>query len=135
MNPYESPGERGPDSMSAEPARKTIFVLAAIGSGLAALYWAGLTALIGLAAATSKEVSGTQIILPCVLIGLYALRAFQIWKGDPNAARRVLWLHVVGGAVAVFQMTSGAPLWIALNVIKVAIHVFGGITAYRASRA
>jgi hypothetical protein len=135
MNPYESPGGPGPDSLSSDPSRKTIFTLAAIGSGLAALYWAALTALIGLAAATNDKVSGTQIILPCVLIGLYALRAFQIWKGDPNAARRVLWLHVVGGAVAVFQMTSGASLVIILNVIKVAIHVFGGITAYRASKA
>lgn len=134
MNPYESPGGAGPESIG-DPARKKIFLLAAVGAGLASLYWAGVTALIGLAVAATDKVSGVQIILPCVLIGLYALRAFQLWKGNASAARSVLWLHGVGGALALFQLASGSSFIIVLNVIKAAIHIFGGITAYRASKA
>lgn len=133
MNPYESPTGGLPEPPS-DASRKTTFTLAAIGSGLAALYWAGLTVVIGLASAATDKVSPVQMILPCVLIGLYALRAFQIWKGDPNAARRVMWLHAVGGAMAVFNMVSGTPILIVLNIVKIAIHVFGGIFALKASK-
>ena len=79
--------------------------------------------------------SATQIILPAVLIGLYAVRGFQIFKGDPAAARRVLWLHGIGGIVALVQMFSGGALLIVLQGFKVAIHGFGAVTAYLAGRA
>jgi len=133
-NPYEAPpGDGMPMPMGVDPGRRTAFVLAGIGAGLASLYWAGLTALLafGVSAGT---ISGTQIILPCVLIGLYAVRAFQIFKGDPTAAKKVLWLHGVGGALALFQMFSGTPLLMVFQGVKVAIHLFGGITAYLATR-
>jgi hypothetical protein len=133
-NPYESPGV-GDTLTEMTPERRSTFVMAAIGSGLASLYWGALTLLIGLGVATGN-VSGAQLILPCVLIGLYGVRAFQIWKGDPTAAKRVLWLHGVGGALAIFNVaTGGGGLIMILQGIKVLIHVFGGITAHRASKA
>jgi hypothetical protein len=128
-NPYEYSG-----STTASPNRGTIFVLAGIGSALASLYWATLTLLIAVGVAAGSA-SGVQLILPLVLIGLYAARAFQIFKGDPNAARRVLWLHGVGGLMAMFQMFTGGPILIVLQGIKVVIHIFGAITAYLAQRS
>lgn len=122
-----------PDPAAPVPS-KTPFLLAAIGSALAALYWAGLTALIAFAA-TFGSVSGAQIILPCVLIALYGWRATQIYKGDPDAARKVLWLHGLGGITAVIQIATGGPLMFVLQGIKLVIHIFGGITAFNASRA
>jgi hypothetical protein len=135
QNPYESPGEGGPSHYGMDPQRRTRFVVAAIGSGLASLYWAALTALIGLGVATGN-VSGAQLILPCVLIALYGFRAFQIFNGDESAAKKVLWLHGVGGAIAVFNViSSGAGLIVFLQAIKVAIHIFGGVTAYRVTKS
>ncbi len=134
FNPYESPAPGGAPPPGQDQGRRTAFVLAAIGAGLASLYWAAHTLLVGVAIAAGG-VSGAQLILPCVLIGLYALRAFQIWKGDAAAARGVLWLHGIGGVMALLQMFSGSSFLIVLHGIKVAIHVFGGITALRASRS
>lgn len=37
--------------------------------------------------------------------------------------------------VAVLQIMSGGMLIVVLNAIKVAIHVFGGVTAYLALRS
>ena len=84
------------------------------------MYWAGLTLLIALGVATGS-VSAVQILLPCVLIVLYAVRGFQILKGDPVAAKRILWLHGIGGVMAIIQMASGNPLLILLQSIKMAI--------------
>lgn len=109
-------------------------VLAAVGAGLASLYWAGLTLLIGLAAAGGAT-STYQVLLPCVLIGLYALRGFQLLKGDPNAAKRLLWLHGMGGAMAVLQIANGGAFFVVLQSIKLVIHIFGAITAHFAQRS
>ncbi len=128
QNPYESPAHG-----YVTNDRSALYVLAGIGSALASLYWGALTLLIAFGVATGS-VSGAQLILPAILIALYAMRAFQIFKGDPNAARRVLWLHGVGGVMAIVQMASGGPIFIVLQGIKVVIHVFGGITAYLAQR-
>jgi hypothetical protein len=76
-----------------------------------------------------------QVILPCVLIVLYAVRGVQLWKGDPAAAQRILVLHAVGGILAVVQMAGGNPLVMVLQGIKLGIHVFGGVTAHLARRA
>lgn len=133
LNPYEPPGPHD-DRPGIEPPQRTIFILAAIGAWIAGAYWAALTLLLGLGVAAGS-VSATQIILPCVLIGLYAVRGFQIFKGDPAAARRVLWLHGIGGIVALVQMFSGGALLIVLQAFKVAIHGFGAVTAYLAGRA
>ncbi len=127
-NPYRRPAVDG-----HAPDRGTLFLLAGIGSALASLYWGALTLLIFVGVAAGS-VSGMQLILPIVLIGLYAVRAFQIFKGDANAAQKVLWLHGVGGAMAVFQMLSGGPMLIVLQGIKVVLHLFGGVTAYLAQR-
>jgi hypothetical protein len=129
MNPYDQD-----PSTSSAPVNRMPYILAAIGSGIASLYWFGLTALIILGA-TLGSISPFQIILPVVLIGLYAWRAIQIFKGDPTAAQKVLWLHGFGGVTAIIQLASGGPLVFVLQGIKLAIHIFGGVTAYLASRA
>ncbi len=138
FDPYKAPDPAGPpDHSHAEMGQlpnRTPFVLAAIGAGLASLYWAGLTLLIALGVAMGS-VSALQILLPCVLIVLYAVRGFQIFKGDPVAAKRILWLHGIGGVMAMIQMGSGNTLLIALQSIKIAIHIFGAITAYLAMRS
>jgi len=112
---------------------RTPFILAGVGALLASVYWAGLTLLIGVGVA-SGSVSSMQVILPIVLIVLYALRGFQLFKGDPTAARRILWLHGVGGVMAVIQIASGSTLLVVLQSIKLLIHIFGGVTALLAQR-
>lgn len=130
-NPYESPTAYAP-APAVVPGRR-MFVLAAIGAGLASVYWAGLTLLIVLGAVMNK-LSPLQIVIPCVLIVLYALRGVQIYRGDVAAAQRILWLHIVGGAMAVLQIVTGNPVVVVLYSIKIVIHVFGGVTAYLARR-
>ncbi len=129
MTPYE----QDPSTLST-PVSRTPFLLAAIGAGSASLYWLGLTALLAFGAAVGS-VSAAQVILPCVLIGMYAWRAIQISKGDPDAARKVLWLHGLGGITAIIQIASGGAFMFVLQGIKLGIHVFGGVTAYLASRS
>jgi hypothetical protein len=134
-NPYQPPGfDPWTDVAKAPAVDRTPFLLAAVGAGLASAYWAGLTLLIGVSAA-ARGTSGFQVVLPLVLIVLYAMRGMQVWKGDPSAARRLLWLHGVGGIYAIVQMAAGGPILMALNVIKAAIHVFGGVSAYLAQGA
>ena len=134
-NPYQPPNAQGPlpYAPGGPPPDRTMFVLAAVGAGLASAYWAGLTLLIGLGAAYGS-VSGFQAILPIVLIVLYAVRGVQIFKGDPAAARRILWLHGIGAISAVIQIGSGGGLFVVLQGIKILIHIFGGVTAYLAQR-
>jgi hypothetical protein len=136
MNPYTPPAPPppGPAYPGATPVNRTPFILAAVGAGLASAYWAALTLLIGLGAALGSG-STAQIIVPCILVVLYALRGWQIFKGDANAARRILWLHGVGGVVAIMQMASGSGILVALQSVKVIIHIFGGVTAYLAQRS
>jgi hypothetical protein len=133
-NPYQAPQAPGPPGAypyppAGPPADRTMFVLAAVGAGLASAYWAGLTLLIGLGAAYGS-VSAVQIILPVVLIVLYAVRGVQIFNGDRAAARRILWLHGFGAVSALLQIASGGALFFVLQGIKILIHIFGGITAY-----
>lgn len=138
QNPYLAPnpeqGSSNPYGATPPPVNRTPFVLAAVGAFLASAYWAGLTLLITFGVATGA-VSGFQIILPCVLIALYALRGYQLWKGDPAAATRVLWLHGIGGVMAVLQIASGGTILMVLQGIKLLIHIFGGVTAFMAQRA
>jgi hypothetical protein len=90
--------------------------------------------LLGVGAAFGST-SPAQFVLPCVLIVLYAVRGFQLLKGDPNAARRILWLHGIGGIAAIVYMASGGGLIVVLQAAKLVIHVFGGATAYLALRS
>jgi hypothetical protein len=119
--------------MQTAPSR-TPFILAALGAGLASVYWAGLTLLIASSVA-SGSLSPTQVILPLVLVALYALRGFQLFKGDPAAARRILWLHGLGGVMALIAAFSGTGVIVALQGVKLVIHAFGGATALWALRA
>ncbi len=140
QNPYEAPQASDsfgylPGGAKPPPSSRGPFVLAAIGAWLASVYWAALTLLVGLGAAIGN-VSPTQLIMPCVLIGLYAFRGFQIFKGDANAAKAILWLHGIGAIMAVLQMFTGAGLVsMVLHGIKVAVNGFGGLTAYLAYRS
>jgi hypothetical protein len=137
-NPYAPPDPYGPPgrppSAPSSTLNRTPFILAAVGAGLASAYWAALTLLIGLGAALGRG-SLVNVFVPCVLIALYAVRGYQIYKGDGSAARRILWLHGVGGIVALMQMASGGTILFVLQGIKILIHVFGGVTAYLAWRA
>jgi hypothetical protein len=123
-NPYQS---------SAIPGGGPMLILAAVGAALASLYWGGMTLLLLLGAITGST-SALQLVLPALLIGLYALRAVQMLRGDVSAANRIVLLHVFGGFMAALSMISGGGLLIVLQSIKLAIHVFGGVTAFLASR-
>lgn len=129
-NPYQPPEPQQPN---AAPSRMP-FVLAGIGALGASAYWGLYTLLVGVAVAGAGA-SPVRMILPVVLIALYAIRGFQIFKGDARAATSVMWLHGVGGVMAVINMASGDPFLIGLNAVKLLIHIFGGATAYMARKA
>jgi hypothetical protein len=114
------------------PPSRTPFVLAAIGAGLAALFWAGWTLL--LASSGASGPSPTQVILPIVLVVLYGWRGFRLLQGDPTAARSLLWLHGLGGVMAAIGIANGGMLGV-IQGVKLVIHVFGGLTALWALRA
>jgi hypothetical protein len=109
-----------------------MLMLAGLGAGLASLYWAGMTLLI-LVGTLAGSTSVVQLILPVVLIGLYAARAFQMLRGDVGAARSIVFLHAFGGLMAVLSMAGGGIVMV-LQGIKLLIHIFGGVTAFLASR-
>ncbi len=109
----------------ASPPNRTPFVLPAITAGLTSLYWAALALLLGAASGNAM-----QVILPVILIGLYAFRGFQVFGGDPTAARSLLWLHGIGGVIAVMRMMGGDPIAIVLYGIKIVLHFAGAATAY-----
>jgi hypothetical protein len=137
-NPYDPPQHykqpaAGP-GVAGAAGNRNLFVLAAIGAGLASLYWAALTLLIGVGVAIGTG-SPVQIVLPFVLIALYAVRGYQLFRGDPAAARRILWLHGIGGLAAFVQMVSAGGFWGALQGVKILIHIFGGVTALLALRS
>ncbi|GAC1351919.1 MAG: hypothetical protein NVS3B20_05180 [Polyangiales bacterium] len=136
-NPYEPHAYAKasyPPSDLQPPPNRTPFALAALGAFLASAYWAALALLSGVGGGASSS-SGLRSLLPIVLVVLYAVRGVQLLKGDPIAAKRILFLHAVGGASAIFQIMSGNPVSFALQAIKVAIHIFGSATAYLALRA
>ena len=132
-NPYEPPQASG-SAATVAAARRGPFVLAAVGAFLAGGYWALITLLL-VAGVAAGSVSGAQIILPVILIGLYIQRGTQLLRGDARAASRILWLHGVGGVVAIMQMQSSSGLFVTLQGLKVVIHVFGGVTALLALRS
>jgi hypothetical protein len=137
-NPYQPPAAYQapvyPGAVAAPAINKTPFILAAVGAWLASGYWALMTMLIGVGVFLGAG-SGVQIILPCVLIALYAVRGFQLLKGDPAAARRILWLHGVGAVAALVQAMAGGGILAVLQGMKVVINIFGAIAAYAALRS
>ena len=116
------------------PMNRTPFILAAVGAGLTSLYWAALALLTGVAA-NAGNVSPVQAILPVILIALYAYRGFQVFQGEPNAAKTLLWLHGVGALVSVMRMMGGDFVVILLYGIKIGLHVFGAAMAYWATQS
>ena len=138
---YEAPGiavgypQGYPASAVTAPGSRTLFILAAVGAWFASVYWAVFT---GLAAVGASMGSGSfiSVILPCYLIVMYAVRGFQIIKGDPAAAQRIISLHVIGAVFAVVNVVTGASaILMVLQSFKVLIHIFGGTTAYLARRS
>ena len=131
-NPYEPPA---PLSQVDPTFNRRPFVLAAIGAWLAAVYWLGMTLLIGLGVAMSGA-GGAQLILPLVLIGLYAHRGYRLYQADPAMIRSILVLHLLGMVATIFQITTTKDAFVVtLSIVKIAIHVFGLITALLARRA
>jgi hypothetical protein len=138
-NPYEPPSFEPPSGEPRGPtqpsAARGAFILAGIGALLASAYWGVLTLLLLLGVAHGS-VSALQVLLPCVLIVLYGYRGIQLFKGDAAAAKRILGLHLVGAVVAALQVLSGSgTVMMVLQGIKVAINLFGALTAYLATRA
>ena len=125
-----------PQSGVAARVSRTPFILAAVGAWAASGYWALLTLLTAISAAMGSG-SFAGVIVPCYLIVMYAVRGFQIIKGDPGAAQRIILLHVVGAVFTVFYIATGngEALVVGLQSIKVVIHLFGGTTAYLARRS
>lgn len=129
-NPYEPPS-----AIAARARPRALSVTLAAFAGFAAsAYWAALTLLLAFAAANGS-ISGAQVILPIVLIVLYGLRGWQLWQGDRAAATRLLWLHAIGGLMAIVQMGSGGQLILVMQGVKLAIHVGGVATTLSAQRA
>ena len=130
-NPYQAPRAE-PARESSQPSR-TAFVLAAVGAWSASVYWAGMALLL-----FGAQVAGPQAILTVVLVGLYGFRGFQVIKGDVQAAQRLILLHAFGAFAAAAQIfvSSAASLsyFVALQAIKVAINIFGAVTAYNVRR-
>ena len=119
-NPYAAPAE--------VRAERPSFLLAALGAWLAAGYW-GVTSLLYGASVSNGKSSPVQVIMPLVLVGLYAWRGFQILKGDANAIRRIIWLHLFGGVMAILQIfLIQLPLVQIIYGVKILIHIFGAIT-------
>ena len=137
-NPYAPPtppspyaqGAYGPAYGQPNPAApsRTMFILAGVGALATSAYWAVLALFIGIGAA-SGSASGLTVIMPIVLIALYAYRGVQLFKGDPSAASRLLWLHGVGGVMAVLNLMSPNGIVVVLYGLKVLLHIFGGVTA------
>jgi hypothetical protein len=120
-----------------QPLRSPFVLLAAIGAGLASVYWALMTVIMGLALLSpdSGTSSPTTLLVPCLLIALYAWRGVQIYQGDAGALSRILWLHFLGAVISVIQFAAGGPVMWLLQGIKIAIHIFGLVSAFLARRA
>jgi hypothetical protein len=139
-NPYQPPNPYAGAPPGASPGfgvavvNRTPFVLAAVGAWLASLYWAALALLNGLIAAGGAG-SGVTVVMPVILIVLYAMRGFQVFQGEPAAARRLLWLHGFGALAALLLALSSSGFYAGLQSVKVLIGIFGGVTAFLAQRA
>jgi len=138
FNPYDPPR---PGALSNVPypqptapvVNRTPFVLAAVGAWCAAGYWALMTLFLGLGVMTGSG-SGVGLIFPVILIGLYASRGLQIFRGDPSAVRRILWLHGIGAIAAISQAAQSQGLVAGLQGLKVVINLCGLAAAFWAFR-
>jgi hypothetical protein len=139
-NPYQPPSAYGGPPPGASPGvgavvvNRTPFVLAGIGAGLASVYWAA-SALLRAIDSAAGGVSGMSVVLPILLVVLYAMRGVQVFRGDPSAAQRLLWLHVVGAVAALLQTLAASGFYAGMAGVKVIINIFGAVTAFLATRA
>ena len=117
FQPDEPELSRGPRPLQG------LCTLGAIGAFAAAAYWALLTFLIGVSGQ-----SPVQMLVPFILIGLYAYRGYQLMTGNVVAAKGLIWLHGIGAVMTIIQIAGGATLFVLLGV-KIAIHAFGLVTA------
>jgi hypothetical protein len=115
-------------------ANRTPFIIAAVGSWLASAYWALLTALTFLTAITGGELSGFRALLPLVLIVLYAVRGFGALRGDPRSLNSLTWLHGIGAVATLINSRDLSGLALGLNAVKIAINLFGAVSAFMAMR-
>jgi hypothetical protein len=140
VNPYEPP--RPPGALPNVPypqvptpvVNRTPFVLAAIGAWCASGYWALITLLIAVGVMSGAS-SGVGLFFPVILIVLYASRGLQIFRGDPAAVRRILWLHGIGALAAFAQAAQTHGIGAALQGLKVVINLGGLVAALWALRA
>lgn len=131
-NPYEPPT---PQSQFDPHFDRRPFVIAAIGAWLAAAYWLVMTALLGLGMAAGK-IGGSQIILPLVLIAMYAHRGYRLFRADAAMVRSIIVLHVLGMVAAVLQINATKnDVIFTMNAVKIGIHIFGVVGALLAKRA
>ena len=76
-----------------------------------------------------------SILMSSVLIVLFTLRGFQLWRGDRSAAKKILFLHAAD-VIGLAQIFLGGSVLVTILVsIKVALHVFGAIAAYLSMKA
>jgi hypothetical protein len=128
-------GFRGsPITPESQDPDRTLCTLAAVGAALASTYWGALVALMLLGMFGGYAISPLQVALPILLIVLYAMRAVRVYRGDRSAARRLAWLHLIGGVFGLIYLTNYGSVIATLYGIKVAIHVLGGIPAFLVSR-
>jgi hypothetical protein len=111
--------------------RDGLVVMTTVGAVLAALYWGTLGVLNATGKLYGVKPDGFQMFLPFVLVVLYAMRGYKVFEGDHRSARNLMWLHGVGGVLAIVQIAMGMlPTFvIGLYAAKVAIHIIGGIPA------
>lgn len=136
VNPYEPPQAQRAFPYPQVPSptvNRTPFVLAAVGAWCASGYWALMTLLIGVGVMTGSS-SGFGLVFPVILIGLYATRGMQIWKGDPQAVKRILWLHGIGAFAAASQAAQSHGIAAGLQGLKVIINLGGLAAAFWAYR-
>lgn len=133
-NPYQPPRSSDQPSTQAESNRK-LFLLAGIGAALAGGYWALVGAVVALGSASGAFSAGS-LFPPLLAIAFYGSRAYRIFKGDAaSAVRDLVWLHAIGLIAVAIRMFSGSTLLMALQGVKIAIHIFGGVAAYLAKRS
>ena len=129
FNPYQRP-TFDPEHGGLPPGNRTAVLLAVAGAFLAAAYWTVLILLM-FASGAGSAMSPLQIVLPLIVIALYAMRGVQLYRGDTRMATNLMWLHVLGGLFTAYALARPGAAY-ALHGVKLAIHVFGAVTAYLA---
>ena len=95
-----------------------------------------LVALLAAGKLYGGAIESYQLVMPIVLVALYAMRAYRVYTGDLRSARNLAWLHALGAIVAVVNIVQfNTPIITVLYGIKVVVHVVGGVPAFLLSRS